>query len=290
MSVASTRSNAGRGKVGAHVTVAGGLTTGVKRAQDIQAECIQIFVGAPQRWSQATYSDEQVEEFKQAVGEHDLNPVFVHGPYLVNLASMRVDVRAISRRSLVQQLTWAEKLGAVGVIIHVGSGGDDAFDLAEAGLKEVLANYKGPAKLLLENDAGAGRRIGKQFSEIGRLVKAAGNDERLAVCFDTCHALVSGYEVRTEDGLRSAMDEFDAEIGLGRLLVIHANDSKGALGSNKDRHDNIGQGEIGEAGFKNILFNPALRGLPLLLETPGYDKEGPDLQNVQDLIRIASDA
>ncbi len=288
--MASTKGNAGRGKVGAHVTVAGGLINGVKRAQEIQAECIQIFVGAPQRWAQAKFTDEEVEEFKQAVGQHDLNPVLVHGPYLVNLASERADVRAISRRALVSQLTWAEKLGAVGVIIHVGSGGEDAFELAEAGLNEVLSKYEGPARLLLENDAGAGRRIGKQFSEIGRLIKAAGHDERLAVCFDTCHALVSGYEVRTEDGLRAAMMEFDAEVGLDRLLVIHANDSKGAIGSNKDRHENIGQGEIGEAGFKNILANPAIRGLPLLLETPGYDKEGPDLRNIQDLIRIAGDA
>lgn len=276
-----------RSRIGAHVSVAGGLTNGVDRAQAIGAECIQIFVGAPQRWSTAKYTDDEAEEFKQAVSENDLNPVFIHGPYLVNLASKRGDVRAISRRVLVSQLEWAEKLGAVGVIVHVGSGGDNAFDLAEAGLREVLAKYSGNAMFLLENDAGAGQRIGKRFSEVGRLIKAADNDERLGVCLDTCHALVSGYEIRDLDNLNAAMEEFDDEIGLDRLVVVHANDSKGELGSNKDRHENIGQGEIGEASFEMILSHRDLRGIPFVLEVPGYDKDGPDARNVSDLIRLA---
>ncbi len=276
-----------RSRIGAHVSVAGGLTNGVDRAQAIGAECIQIFVGAPQRWSTAKYTDDEAEEFRQAVSENDLNPVFIHGPYLVNLASKRGDVRAISRRVLVSQLEWAEKLGAVGVIVHVGSGGDNAFDLAEAGLREVLAKYSGNAMFLLENDAGAGQRIGKRFSEVGRLIKAADNDERLGVCLDTCHALVSGYEIRDIDNLNAAMEEFDAEIGLDRLVVVHANDSKGELGSNKDRHENIGQGEIGEASFEMILSHRDLRGIPFVLEVPGYDKDGPDARNVRDLIRLA---
>ena len=276
-----------RSRIGAHVSVAGGLTKGVDRALDIGAECIQIFVGAPQRWSPAKYTDDEAREFKQAVDENDLNPVFIHGPYLVNLASKRGDVRAISRRVLVSQLEWAEKLGAEGVIVHVGSGGDNALDLAEAGLREVLGNYRGPAKFLLENDAGAGQRIGKRFSEIGRLIKAADNDERLGVCFDTCHALVSGYEIRDRDSLSAAMEEFDAEIGQDRLVVVHANDSKGDLGSNKDRHENIGKGEIGEDSFEIILSDKNLRGLPFVLEVPGYEKGGPDARNIKDLIRLA---
>lgn len=279
-----------RSRVGAHVSVAGGLKNGVKNALSIGAECIQIFVGAPQRWSNAKYTDEEVEGFEQGVAENNLNPVFIHGPYLVNLASQRKDVRGISRRVIVTQLEWAEQLGAVGIIIHVGSGDDDAFDLAEYGLREVLAKYKGPAKFLLENDAGAGRRIGKNFSEIGRLIKAADNDERLGVCLDTCHALVSGYEVRDRDNLRATMEEFDAEIGLDRLAVVHANDSKGDLGSHKDRHENIGQGEIGEEGFKVILSDQDLRGVPFVLEVPGYEKKGPDARNVEDLIRLAEDS
>ena len=276
-----------RSRIGAHVSVAGGLTNGVDRATAIGAECIQIFVGAPQRWSNAKYTAEEAEEFKRAVGENNLNPVFIHGPYLVNLASKRGDVRAISRRVLVSQLEWAEKIGAVGVIVHVGSGGDNALDLAEAGLRDVLTKYSGSAKFLLENDAGAGQRIGKRFSEIGRLIKAADNDERLGVCFDTCHALVSGYEIRERDSLDATMEEFDAEIGLDRLVVVHANDSKGDLGSNKDRHENIGEGEIGEDSFEMILSHNDLRGLPFVLEVPGYDKDGPDARNVSDLIRLA---
>lgn len=287
MSVGDKGEKRNRSRIGAHVSVAGGLTNGVKRANAIGAECIQIFVGAPQRWSTAKYTDAEAEEFKQAVGQNDLNPVFVHGPYLVNLASKRGDVRAISRRVMVSQLEWAEKLGAVGVIVHVGSGDENAFDLAEAGLREVLGKYTGPAKFLLENDAGAGRRIGKRFSEIGRLIKAADNDERLGVCLDTCHALVSGYEIRERESLNAAMEEFDAEVGLDRLVVVHANDSKGGLGSNKDRHENIGQGEIGEESFEMILSHGDLRGLPFVLEVPGYDKDGPDARNVSDLIRLA---
>ena len=275
-------------RVGAHVSTAGGLARAVQRALDIGAKCLQIFVGSPQVWTQPHLPDDEVDAFRTALAEHDLRPLFVHAPYLVNLASLRPQVRAASRRSLSSQLAWASHLGAVGVVVHVGSGGTDAFDLAVQGLRAVLQGHEDRAALILENDAGSGQRIGRSFAELGRLVDVLGRDERLLVCLDTAHSLAAGYEVRTPEGLEATLAELDSAVGLDRLALVHVNDSKADLGRNVDRHENLGQGKIGLSAFARILAHPALRPRPFILEVPGYDGEGPDRANVELLRRLAA--
>jgi deoxyribonuclease-4 len=231
--------------------------------------------------------DAEIDLFRAALDTAALHPLFVHAPYLVNLASLRPEVRGASRRTLVDQLGWADRLGALGVVVHVGSGGEDAFEKAIGGLREVLERHVGAAWLILENDAGSGHRIGRTFAELGALIRESGGDERVRVCLDTAHSLAAGYEVRTSDGLESAVDEVEREIGLSRLALIHANDSKVDLGRNVDRHENIGRGKIGLEAFARILAYPRLRHLPCVLEVPGYDGEGPDAPNVEALKCLA---
>lgn len=274
------------GKIGAHVSCSGGLTSAVERALEIGAECLQLFVGAPQNWASPKIPDEEVAAFRAALDAADLSPLFVHAPYLINLASLRPEVRGASRRALVEQLDWAGRIGALGVVVHVGSGGEDAMEKAVSGLREVLSRHAGDAWLILENDAGSGHRIGRSFAEIGALMRETGSDERVRVCLDTAHSLAAGYEIRTPEGLAATVDEVERETGLARLALVHANDSKVDLGRNVDRHDNIGRGTLGLEAFARILASPRLRDLPFVLEVPGYDGEGPDAANVEALKQL----
>lgn len=276
------------GKIGAHVSCSGGLTKAVERALEIGAECLQIFVGAPQNWASPKIPDGEVAAFRAALDAASLHPLFVHAPYLINLASLRPEVRGASRRALVEQLDWAGRIGALGVVVHVGSGGEDAMEKAVSGLSEVLSRHAGGAWLILENDAGSGHRIGRSFAEIGALIRETGADERVRVCLDTAHSLAAGYEIRTPEGLAATVDEVEREVGLARLALVHANDSKVDLGRNVDRHENIGRGTLGLEAFARILADPRLRDLPFVLEVPGYDGEGPDAANVEALKRLAT--
>ncbi len=276
------------GRIGAHVSCSDGLTSAVKKALEIGAECLQIFVGAPQNWASPKIPDDEVATFRAAMDAASLHPLFVHAPYLINLASLRPEVRGASRRALVEQLAWADRIGALGVVVHVGSGGDDAMEKAISGLREVLSRHAGAAWLILENDAGSGHRIGRRFAEIGELIRETGRDERARVCLDTAHSLAAGYELRTPEGLAATVDEVEREVGLSRLALVHANDSKVDLGRNVDRHDNIGRGTIGLEAFRRILTYPRLRDFPFVLEVPGYDGEGPDAPNVEALKSLAS--
>lgn len=289
----SDRRGCAIGRFGAHVKTAGGLRTAVDHALAIGAEALQIFVGAPQRWAAAKYTDEDCAAFQQWCEESALGPVFIHAPYLINLASPRDDLRAISADALVSQLRWADRMGARGVVVHVGSGGpdgaagDEAIERAVASLRRVIDTHAGPSTIILENDAGAGRRIGRSFVEIGQLLRALGPDQRLEACIDTAHSLACGYELRTPAGLAAAVEEFDREVGFDRLALVHANDSKVDLGSNRDRHENIGQGFIGEDAFGRILRHPRFAKVPFVLEVPGFDGKGPDAENLNILRRLA---
>ena len=276
-------------KVGAHVSIAGSLDLAIDRAAAIGADCIQIFGSAPQSWRPFIFPLDQLESFNRKRKEFQIGPVFLHAIYLINLASSNPFILGNSIASLDQYLKFGKAIGSAGVIFHTGSHGGRGFttvadQVAEA-LRQILAR-EGIGSLLIENSAGAGGIIGGKFAEIGALMKAV-NSPRLAVCLDTAHALESGYEIRTKEGLDKTLDEFDREIGLERLAVVHANDSKTALGSNRDRHENIGEGEIGIEGFRRIVNHPALRDLPLIIETPGFGGKGPDLDNIEVLRNLA---
>ncbi|MPZ23481.1 MAG: deoxyribonuclease IV [Dehalococcoidia bacterium] len=276
-------------KIGAHIKTAGGLVPALERAVGIGAEAMQIFGSQPHMWRRRNHSDEDVAVFMEGVREYDLGPVFLHGIYLINLAA---DDEALLEKS-IGALTWdmklCERIGAQGVIFHLGShkgGGYDAvFDRVCAAVSKVLEDSPPNVRLTLENSAGSGGTIGRRFDELGRIVKCLG-DDRVCVCLDTQHTFASGYDIASRDGLEKAIEEFDREVGLERLVAVHANDSKVELGANRDRHENIGEGLIGTAGFENVLSHQAFAELPFYLEVPGFEGTGPDTENVDRLKAI----
>ncbi len=275
--------------IGAHVM--GGIKGGPRRAVEIGAEALQVFIGSPQMWRMPKLSPGDVQTFQAALREHGLGPVFVHCIYLVNLASQNPDVAEKSLATLRQQLELADQVGAAGLVFHPGSAGQASYEEAIArvigGMRQVLEGYSGSARLIPEVCAGQGQTIGDRFEEFRDLFDGLDNDPRLGVCWDTCHLLAAGYDIASRDGLERTVEAFDRLVGLDRLLVIHANDSKNPLGSNVDRHANIGRGYIGEEGFARMLAHPALSALPWILEVPGYADEGPDKENVDALRRLA---
>lgn len=265
-----------------------------ERARQIGAEAVQLFISAPQQWKAPSLDDEQVERFNRLREASGL-PAFFHGVYLVNLGSRDEALLARSVESLRSYRHFAGRMGVVGTIFHVGShlgaGFDGAMVERIAGmLREVLAaEPENPSLLILENNAGQGNCIGGTFAEIGAIIRAAGNHPALAVCLDTCHAYAMGYDLATPAGCAAAMEEFDREIGFGRLAAVHANDTKQPLGTFRDRHENIGEGHIGLEGFRTLMTHPAFREVPFLLEVPGFDGNGPDAKNVRRLKKIRSE-
>jgi deoxyribonuclease-4 len=278
-------------RIGAHVSTAGALQHAVERAVQIGAECAQIFVGAPQRWQHLPYSDDDVAGFRRDAEEAGVGPNVVHALYLVNLASPDPVLQDKSIETLVDQLRWCEALGVLGLVVHVGSrvgsaSYEEAIDRATEGIGEVLSR-SGSTRFLIENTAGMGTSIGSSFTEIGEIIRRLNAGERLGVCLDTAHTYESGYDFSTPDGLERLIEEIDREVGLDRVVAVHANDSKTPLGSNVDRHENIGQGYLGEATLELFMRHPAVQHLPFYLEVPGIAGKGPDRENVDALRRLA---
>jgi deoxyribonuclease-4 len=276
-------------RIGAHVV--GGIRKGVAKALDIEAEAIQIFVGSPQTWRPPNPSPSEVAKFRAEVAQAKIGPVFVHGLYLINLATERPDFYEKSVTSLIGQVSWASRVGAEGCIFHPGSAGTASYDEAlarvVAGLEQVLAQGEGEARVVLEVCAGQGQTLGVNFQQLADIVHALGADRRLAVCWDTCHLYNAGYDIATSEGLERTLAEMEEVLGLERLVAIHANDSKNRLGACLDRHENIGHGHIGEEAFARMLTHPALEHVPFVLEVPGFDGKGSDLENVTILRRLA---
>lgn len=265
----------------------------VARAQAIGAECMQIFLSAPQRWQLPRHTDEQVDEYLRLVGETSIGPNFAHATYLINLAAEDPVIRQRSIENLSAYAAWADRAGLAGVVVHVGSGRGQPIEEAETqvatALEQVLASEP-RCSVLLENSAGSGDTLGARFTQIGDLFDRLGRDARLGMCVDTAHTFASGYDLRVLDGIQAALDEIDRCMGIDRIRLIHANDSKVGLGSAVDRHENIGRGQLGEEAFRHMLTHPSLAELPWALEVPGYDDKGPDLQNVLELKRLAGRA
>jgi deoxyribonuclease-4 len=234
-----------------------------------------------------------VEEFKKQSAEHDIGPTFIHGLYLINLASPKPEQLEKSFNALVDEMCAASLIGAKGVIFHLGSHQGAGYDACVEQLIDqcgkVLEATPSDAWLILENSAGMGGGIGSKFAELGRIVRDVGS-ERVKVCLDTCHTFAANYDIATPDGLSATMEEFEREIGLDRLVAVHANDSKAPLGGGLDRHANIGEGHIGREGFLNIMSHAAFADVPFLLEVPGFDNEGPDAQNVAILKELREEA
>jgi deoxyribonuclease-4 len=256
--------------IGAHVSPAGGPAKAVQRGVELGANAIQIFNQNPRGWKPREYSDAEVAEFREAMAASDVEVPLIHAVYLLNCASDDAEIRSKSLRALIGALRAGAALGAHGVVLHPGSAktGDVGEAIARAGvvIGEALAESE-TCPLHLENTAGAGGTLGRSFGEIAALIEAAGGDDRLALCLDSCHLLASGYDGRTAEGLEAVLDECSETVGLDRLGSLHLNDSQTPLGSNVDRHAHIGQGRLGEEGCAVFASEPRFEGLPLILET-----------------------
>ncbi len=276
-------------RIGAHVSTSDALDKCVDRACEIGAEAIQIFACAPQSWRPMSHTDDAMATLKQRASDRGISPVFVHGIYLVNLAGKNEVNLGRSVDSLAGCLRFCDATGAVGTIFHVGSHMGAGFEATMPQIvrlmNEVLEQAPGESFLILENSAGMGNTLAAQFSEIGAIIRETGSD-RVKVCIDTCHAFASGYDIASADGIERAMDEFDREVGVERLVAVHANDSKSPLAGGKDRHENIGAGFIGVVGFRTIMSHPSFRDVPFLLEVPGMKGNGPDIENIDILKRL----
>jgi deoxyribonuclease IV len=258
--------------IGAHVSPAGGPAKAVERGAEIGARSIQIFNQNPRAWKPTIYSDEQVAAYHEAMEASDVDALLIHAVYLLNPASEDADFRKKTLASLIASLRAGDALGAVSVVLHPGSAksGEVGPAVKRAGrvIKEALAESENCA-LHLENTAGAGGTLGRSFHELAALIDAAGGDGRLGICLDSCHLYASGFDVRTPESLTSVLDECVDIVGLERLGSLHLNDSQVALGSNRDRHAPVGDGELGKAGCAVFLSEPRFDGLPMVLETPG---------------------
>lgn len=275
-------------KIGAHVSIAGKLANGISKAVEIGAECIQIFGASPQQWAVRGHTQDNIKEFKKAQASASIEPVYLHGAYLVNLCCPDAAIREKSEVNLAEHLKIADAIGAEGLIFHVGSGKempkDDAFDYVVSAMKRILLYARGRAQLVIENSAGGGQKIGATPEDIGELIRRIGSP-RVKVCIDTQHSFAAGL-IEKYDTVHTAafIQRLDRAFGLENLVALHVNDSKTLFNSRHDRHENLGEGYIGLAGFRVLAKQKELSHAAWILEVPGFTNEGPDKKNV-DLLK-----
>jgi len=269
--------------IGAHVSPAGGLPKAIERGVERGCRAIQIFNQSPRMWKPTAYTDQDFSAFRDAMARSPIDAVVIHAVYLINCASEDSEIRAKSLASLTHSLRVGRGIGACGVVLHPGSAktGDVKKAIARAGetISEALAGSEG-CPLHLENTAGTGGTLGRSIDELAALLEASGGGERLGLCLDSCHLFASGYDIRTAAGMDGLVQEISEKTGLERVGSLHLNDSQTALGANRDRHANLGEGELGEDGCAAFLAAPAFAELPCILETPGTERSGPTKKEI----------
>jgi len=263
-------------RLGAHVSIAGGLPRAVDRAEASGCEALQIFTKSAGQWRAREIPPAEIALFKRRLRQTRIRPVVAHNSYLINVASADSVLRRRSIDALREELDRAEALGLDGLVMHPGSytSGTEAggLKLIADGLTDVLASCaKGRTRLLLEHTAGQGTNLGHRFEHLAEIIDLLGGSPRVGVCLDTCHLLTAGYDICSEEGYRETFEQFGKLVGFSRLKVFHLNDSKKPCGSRVDRHEHIGKGCLGLAPFRRILNDPRFRNLPMLLETPKVD-------------------
>jgi deoxyribonuclease-4 len=275
--------------LGAHVSSSGGIHTAIDRIEQMGGESVQVFTQSPRAWRPTNHDPANFERFRERRAEAGIKGVVCHALYLLNLASPKKEFYDKSVAALRNTVDVACGIGAEGVIFHVGSHQGAGFD---KGLKRVvpalqtcLERCTEDTWLLIENTAGTGDTIGRSIDELASLVDRLDRHPRIGICLDSCHLYATGYDVTDQNELDRVLEQVDTKIGLDRLRALHVNDSKTPLGSNRDRHDNIGEGLMGDK-LGVFLAHPRLQGLPALLEVPGVDGHGPDKKQLQKLKRL----
>jgi deoxyribonuclease IV len=275
--------------VGAHVSTAGGLTKAVERGTDLGCESIQIFNQSPRMWRPTKYGEKDFAEFREAMATSPVEAVVIHAVYLINCATRDREMRVKSLESLTHALRTGDGIGAAGVVLHPGAQkGEPHAPSMKRAAKVIAAALKDSEScpLLLEQTAGHKGLLGRDFDETAELIELAGSGKRLGLCLDSCHLFVQGYDVTDTEHLSTVVDEADEKVGLDRLRCLHVNDAAAPLGSCRDRHANLGKGEMGKQGLAAFLSEPRFEGLPATLETPGPNKKGPDRREVQAAKRL----
>jgi len=268
---------------GAHCS--GGIKKALDKAEGMDADCVQLFVQSPRTWHFPNHDPKDLDAFRAKREEINM-PALVHALYLVNLAAPDDEIYRKSVDTMRSTMATASEIDADGVVVHVGShlgaGFEAGLERAVPALAQVLEHSNDRTWLLMENSAGAGGTIGRSVDELAILFDALDRHERLGICLDSCHLYVSGVDVTDPETWDACLEEVDERIGLDRLRALHANDAKAPLGSNRDRHDNIGDGLMGD-GLGVFLAHPRVQDLPAVLEVPGADGHGPNADEIQKL-------
>jgi deoxyribonuclease IV len=260
--------------IGAHVSTAGGLALAVERGIESASDAIQVFNQSPRMWRPTNYTEADFADFRESIEKSRIDSATIHAVYLINCASKEREIRAKSIASLTHALRVGDGIGADGVVLHAGArkGEPHAPSMKRAAKAIAAALSDSEAcPVLLENTAGTQGPLGRDFDELAGLLDLLDGDSRVGICLDSCHLLASGFEIRSPEALDEVIAEFDAKVGLDRLRCLHLNDSKIPLGGNRDRHANLGTGEIGERGLALFLSEPRFERLPTLIETGGPD-------------------
>ena len=269
--------------IGAHVSTAGGLANAIGRGEERGCESIQIFHQSPRMWRPTKYGPDDFAEFHERMDGSKVEAVIIHAVYLINCATKDKDLRKKSLTSLSHALAIGDGIGAKGVVLHPGSQKTDPLKPSLKRAAKVIAealNRTDSCRLLIEQTAGHKGLLARDFDQTAELIDLAGSGPRLGLCLDSCHLFVQGYDITDDSHLAEVLDEADAKVGIERLGAVHVNDAAAPLGSCRDRHANIGKGEMGKRGLSAFLSEPRFEGLPATLETPGPEKKGTDKKEV----------
>lgn len=276
-------------RLGLHLSIQGSIDRVVDRALNRDCNTLQMFSRNPRGWNSKKLESRAVDSFRSKLRESGIWPVFIHTPYLVNLTSPRDEVFAKSVKVLKDEFHRASVLGVPYIVTHLGShlgyGKMEGFKRIVEAVNDSLSSVENDAILLLENTAGTKNSMGSALEDVAYILSRIETRERIGVCFDTSHAFAAGYDLVSQGAVQHTLQLFDEVIGLDALKLVHLNDSKGALGSKRDRHEHIGMGRIGESGFRNILQS-RLGQLPLILETP-VDGRRNDVENLRKVRELA---
>ncbi len=273
-------------KIGAHVSISGSIELSVDRALEIGCDTFQIFTRSPRRWLSKELQNDKIEKFRFKLKNSSLGPVFSHIPYLANLASLDHEIWKKSLKMMTEELNRCDKLDIPYIVTHLGSakraGKELGITRLISSINLIFEDYSGKTKILLENTAGKGNKLGTNIEEICQILLQINKFDSIGLCFDTCHAFASGYDLRKEKVVNNLVSEIHDLVGIKKLVCIHSNDSLFDLGEGRDRHEHLGLGKIGDLGFHNLIKNKKLNKVPFICETP-VDSERDGKENIRYL-------
>lgn len=277
--------------IGVHLSIAGGVYRAFEGVKDLSINAFQMFLKSSNRWQDKPYKKEDIDKFKDESRNYPGVRIYAHSAYLINPAADDTPNKQKSLAAIIDELERASKLEIDWIVLHPGShkgtGVDSGIERAVTLLDKAFLKAHSEAGILLETTAGQGNALGSSFEDIARIIDESKNPGRFGVCLDTCHVFTAGYDFTTHAGTNLMVSEFDKIIGLNKLRLIHVNDSKYEAGSNKDRHEHIGKGKIGEEGLKILLSDKRLESVPLILETP-KDDDTSDKKNLEKVMKMLS--